>query len=36
MGSPTVVNPPIVEAAMIGVDGGQGISFVCPAHEIKE
>ena len=33
-GSPTVVNPPIVEAVMIGVDGGQGISFVCPAREI--
>lgn len=35
-GSPTAVNAPIVEAVMIGVDAGQGISFVCPAREIAE
>ncbi len=35
-GSPTEINPPIVEAVMIGVDASQGISFVCPAREIKE
>lgn len=35
-GSSTAVNAPIVEAVMIGVDGGQGISFVCPAREITE
>ncbi len=34
--SPTAVNAPIVEAVMIGVDAGQGISFVCPAREIAE
>lgn len=35
-GSPTVVNAPVVEAVMIGVAEGQGISFVCPAREITE
>ena len=35
-GSPTAVDPPIVEAVMIGVDAGQGISFVKPAREITE
>jgi hypothetical protein len=35
-GSPTAVNAPVVEAVMIGVAEGQGISFVCPAREIAE
>ncbi|MEE4270640.1 MAG: DUF3124 domain-containing protein [Thermoanaerobaculales bacterium] len=30
------VDPPIVEAVMIGVANGQGISFVAPAREITE
>lgn len=30
------VNPPIVEALMIGGKGGQGISFICPGREISE
>ncbi len=30
----TTVDAPIVEAVMIGVDGGQGISFICPAREL--
>ncbi len=30
------VNVPIVESVMIGMKSGQGISFVCPAREIKE
>ncbi len=34
--SPVAVNAPIVEAVMIGVDAGQGISFICPAREISE
>lgn len=32
----TPVNPPVVEALMIGVHSSQGISFLCPAHEISE
>lgn len=35
-GSPTEVNAPIVEAVMIGVAEGQGISFVSPAREIVD
>jgi hypothetical protein len=34
--SPTSVNPPRVEAVMIGVGAGQHISFVCPAREVTE
>ena len=34
--SPTEVNAPIVEAVMIGVAEGQGISFVCPSRKIAE
>jgi len=30
------VNAPIIEAVMIGMKSGQGISFVSPAQEIKE
>ena len=30
------VNPPFVEAVMIGTDAGQGISFVSQAREIVE
>ena len=30
------VNPPYVEAVMIGTDAGQGISFVSQAREIVE
>lgn len=35
-GSNTEVNAPIVEAVMIGVAEGQGISFVSPSREITE
>jgi len=31
-----VITKPIVEAVMIGVEDGQGISFVCPFREIAE
>jgi len=30
------VNAPIIECVMIGVTGGQGISFVSPGQEIRE
>lgn len=32
----SAINAPIVECVMIGATGGQGISFVSPAQEIKE
>jgi hypothetical protein len=32
----SVINAPIVECVMIGATGGQGISFVSPAQEIRE
>jgi hypothetical protein len=35
-GSATAVDPPIVEAVMIGVADGQGISFVSPSCVISE
>lgn len=35
-GSDTAVDAPIVEAVMIGVADGQGISFVSPSREITE
>jgi len=31
-----VINTPIIECVMIGTTGGQGISFVSPAQEIRE
>lgn len=31
-----VINTPIIECVMIGATGGQGISFVSPAQEIRE
>ena len=34
--SETMVNPPIIEAIMIGTRSGQGISFVSPGQVIKE
>lgn len=34
--SQTPVNPPVVEAVMIGIDSAQGISFVSPAREILD
>ena len=34
--STTEVNVPIIEAVMIGMRSGQGISFVSPSREIKE
>jgi hypothetical protein len=34
--SPEPVNAPVVEAVMIGVDSGHGISFVSQAREIDE
>ncbi len=30
------VNPPVIEAVMIGGKGGQGISFISPGKEISE
>lgn len=32
----SVINAPVVECVMIGATGGQGISFVSPAQEIRE
>lgn len=34
--SNSVINAPVVECVMIGATGGQGISFVSPAQEIRE
>jgi len=34
--SSSVINAPVVECVMIGATGGQGISFVSPAQEIRE
>jgi hypothetical protein len=34
--SDSVINAPVVECVMIGATGGQGISFVSPAQEIRE
>ena len=31
-----IINAPIIECVMIGVAGGQGISFVSPGQEIRE
>ena len=34
--SDTIINAPIIECVMIGVTGGQGISFVSTGQEIRE